>query len=488
MRDSKLFYTSILSFFVGTAGYFIFETGIFILVFLGVIGALSILLATLLSLPNRFLILLGLIGIFYMLGGMRASFVDDARLGTLDNEVGVQKLFEGIVITEPREREKYKEVIVRLSQGDKVRLVSDMHLTIEYGDRLHIKGSLDVPKTFVTDTGRVFDYVSYLRGKGIAYQMFYPEINILEVSGGGNKIKKILFGIKNSFLHSLERGLPEPHSSLAGGITVGADDSLGSDLEDDLRKTGIIHIVVLSGYNVTIVSEFFMKVFSALPLLWKSVLGVGAIFLFMIMTGASATIVRASIMAGLLIFARVTGRNAEVVRLLFLAGFIMVIINPFTLLYDPSFQLSFLATLGLVVWTPYMERYWDTRYDIFSIRSMVIATLATQIMVLPLLLYMTGEVSLVALFVNILVLPLIPLGMLGGLVVGSIGIVSGALAFPFAFIEYSILEYMFTVVDFFKKIPFASVSLADFSLWWMFLVYALYGVIFWYIHKKKPDM
>ncbi len=488
MRDSKFFYISIVSFFIGTAGYFIFETGIFILIFFGVIGVSLMLLSLILPLPHRFFMILGIVIFAYMVGGVRASFVDHARVGTLDSHVGIEKSFEGVVVSEPRQRETYKEVVVRLFEGDRVRLMGDMYSDIGYGDIVEIRGSLEVPETFLTDTGRAFDYASYLRGRNIAYQMFYPEIEVREEGGGGTTLKKMLFGIKNSFLRSLGKGLPEPHASLAGGITVGADDSLGSDLEDDLRKTGIIHIVVLSGYNVTIVSEFFMKVFGALPLFWKSILGVGAIFLFMIMTGASATIVRASIMAGLLIFARVTGRNAEVVRLLFLAGFIMVMINPFTLLYDPSFQLSFLATLGLVVWTPYVERYWHTTYDVFSIRSMVIATLATQIMVLPLLLYMTGEVSLVALFVNMLVLPVIPLAMLGGLVVGIIGIFSHTLTFPFAFVEYISLEYVFVIVCLFKELPFASVSLQHFSLVWMCVVYGLYGLVVWYLYKKKPDM
>ena len=483
MENTKIFYISIISFFCGTAGYFIMNTGIFVSVFLLVLGASLLLFVYIIKDTQKIFLICALCLIAFSFGSIRAFMRDSNVVHTLDGSIGDKVSLIGEVTNEVRLRETNKEILIRTEDGNGIRLSADLHSNVSYGDIISVKGKLQKPKNFETDTGRIFDYVSYLERQNIEYQIFFPEIELFS-HDGGNKIKKVLFGIKNSFISSIGRSIPEPHASLAGGITVGADDSLGSVLENDLRRTGIIHIVVLSGYNVTIVSEFFMKIFGALPFLWKSVLGALSILLFMIMTGATATIVRASIMAGLLIFARVTGRTSDMIRLLFFAGFIMVLINPFVLLYDPSFQLSFIATFGLIFGTPYVEKLFKNSKRFISLKELAVSTISTQIFVLPLILYMTGQVSIVALIVNLLVLPVIPFAMLLGLVVGFVGFISTALAFPFGFVEYGALEYVFRVVDFFADLSFASISIPNFSIWWMFGMYGVYLAVFLFLNRK----
>ena len=483
MQKDRVFYTSIISFFIGIAGYFILEAGIFIFVFITILslGTMLYYIVQNIDIPVVFLIICALLAL--SCGFIRAYIGDSGIDATLDALVDENVVLEGFIDSEVRLRSNYREAILRMESGDGVRLSLDLHSNISYGDVIEVSGKLVKPKNFETSTGRVFDYVSYLERRNIGYQMFFPSVET-KSHERGSSVRKILFGIKESFIRSLGKSVPEPHATLAGGITVGADDSLGKDLEDDLRRTGIIHIVVLSGYNVTIVSEFFIKIFAFLPLLWKSFLGALAIALFMIMTGASATIVRASIMAGLLILARITGRTADVTRLLFIAGFIMVLINPFTLLYDPSFQLSFLATLGLIIGTPYIERFFEGGSNLLTLKGLFASTVATQIFVLPLLLYMMGEVSVVSLIVNLLVLPIIPFAMLMGLVTGFTGFISSVLAFPFGFIEYLSLEYVFRVVEVFSSLSFASVSVPGFSLGWMFGVYVTYVALYIWIKRR----
>lgn len=172
--------------------------------------------------------------------------------------------------------------------------------------------------------------------------------------------------------------------------------------------------MVLSGYNVTIISEFIMGMLSFLPKMIGTSLGALSIILFAIMVGGSATIIRASIMALLVLLARVTGRVSDMTRALFLAGFVMVLHNPQIVVFDPSFQLSFMATLGLISLSPKLNSIFKFVPTKFYLRETVSATISTQIFVLPLLLYMMGELSLVAVFVNLLVLMFIPLTMLFG--------------------------------------------------------------------------
>ena len=203
------------------------------------------------------------------------------------------------------------------------------------------------------------------------------------------------------------------------------------------------------------------------------------------MTGASATIVRASIMALLVIVARATGRTYQVTHGLFLAGFFMVLHNPMIVIYDPSFQLSFLATLGLIYLAPLIEKYFKLIPTKWQLREFAVATIATQIFVLPLILYMMGEISLVALPVNLLILIFIPITMLFGFLSGIVGFMSATLAFPLTFITYLLLEYELKVVEIFSNFPFASLQIPNFPLWLMFGIYTLYIYIMFRMYKNK---
>ncbi len=432
------------------------------------------------------------LAIFSVALGVLRFDVADMNRGNPLLEVFVSETvnIEAVIIDEPDEREnnthltvEFKNIFIaneKLEVKSRGKIITDLYPLYEYGDRILMDGRLTKPKNFTNDeTGKEFDYISYLWKDGIFYQMFYPKIELIS-KGEGNFIKNILFSFKRAFLSRVSRVIPEPHSSLLGGLVVGAKQSLGEKLLDDFRAVGIVHIVVLSGYNVTIVAEALMRFFSFLPRTVSLWLGSGSIVFFAIMTGAGATIVRASIMALLVILARATGRTSEITRALFIAGFLMVLFNPKILIFDISFQLSFLATLGLILFPPLLEKYFHLVPTKFQLREFALATIATQIFVLPLLLYKIGELSLVALPVNLLVLMFIPLTMLFGFLTGVIGFLSIALSVPFAFLAYGLLAYELKIVEIFSALPFASVQIDSFPLWLMLGMYCLYA---WIIYK-----
>lgn len=429
------------------------------------------------------------------LGVLRLD-VADLKNGdlVLENLVGETITIEAVVVDEPDERENNMYLVVGLENvvidGEEIEVESRARITAniypewEYGDRAVLSGKLTKPKNFTNEeTGKEFDYVSYLWKDDIFYSVFYPEMELI-AKGEGNIIKETLFSFKRMFLDRVSRVIPEPHSSLLGGLVVGAKQSLGEELLDDFRATGIIHIVVLSGYNVTIVAEALMRFFAFLPRVASLWVGAGSIVLFAIMTGAGATIVRASIMALLVILARATGRTYEMIRALFVAGFVMVLWNPKILIFDLSFQLSFLATLGLILLPPIFEKHFKFVPSKFQLREFALATIATQIFVLPLLLYKIGELSLVALPVNLLVLIFIPLTMLLGFIAGMFGFLSTALSLPFAFLTYGLLAYELKIVEIFSALPFASVQIDSFPPWLMLGTYALYGYGIWKIYRN----
>ncbi len=414
----------------------------------------------------------------------------------LDARLGHTVSLGGVVSDEPDERANSARLTVvadalrengrTVPLNAKVLVVGALYPKFHYGDRVEVFGLLAKPKNFADPNGKIFDYQSYLAVSGIYYEVPRPTIKVL-ASDQGNFIVSKLFALKQAFLKNVNALIPEPHAGLLGGLVVGAKRALGKNLLEDFRHAGVIHIVVLSGYNITIVADAIMRFFGFLPRAFGQSLGALGIVFFAIMAGGSATVIRASIMALLVILARATGRPYDILRALLLAGFLMVLQNPKILVFDSSFQLSFMSTLALIFVSPLLEKYFLWVTEKWGLRSVVIATLATQIFVLPMLLYKMGELSLVALPVNLLILFAIPATMLFGFLAGSIGFFSLALAFPFAFVAYALLAYELRVVEFFSHLPFASVAVSNFPLWFAVLWYALYLVLF-FRFRPKPSL
>ncbi|MBI2618083.1 ComEC/Rec2 family competence protein [Candidatus Kaiserbacteria bacterium] len=484
-------YAVIGGFAFGVLSRSLFNFGVYLSLFVVILGMLVLSFALLVREKRRVLIL-GIL-VLSMGSGLLRFDIADMKKGSavLEKSVSARIAAEGIVIDEPDVRERNTNYTVLLENisgenvRDRVRIVVESYPQFQYGDRVSIRGELQKPDGFTTDNGRYFDYGAFLSKDDIFYQMLFPTVDLTS-EGHGNPIKRRLFAFKRSFLESVQKSIPDPEVSLLGGLVVGAKQSLGEKLQEDFRTTGIIHIVVLSGYNVTIVADAMMRALSFLPRTVGMSFGAVAIILFAVMTGASATIVRASIMALLVILARATGRTYDITRALFIAGFFMILHNPKILLHDTSFQLSFLATLGLIWLAPIIERRLHFIPGKFQFREVATATLSTQIFVLPLLLYKMGELSLVALPVNLLVLLTVPVTMFFGFLTGMLGFVSLVLALPFGFISYLFLSYQLRVVEFFAELPFASVHLNVFPLFLMLGLYGFYAIVLWKIHKNTP--
>lgn len=393
-----------------------------------------------------------------------------------ENRIGAQVEVVGVIVDEPDERENYTRYIIE-SGNVKILVYTEYYPEFNYGDEIKITGILKHPENFSSD----FNWQSYLAKDDIFYEMFYPKAEKIS-EGKGSATKRFLFKAKEKYLNALARVIPEPHSAFMAGLTVGAKKSIPKDLQEDFRKTGIIHVVVLSGYNITLVADFVMKIFSFLPRVFGISLGVTGIILFAIMTGASATVVRASLMALLVILARATGRIYQITWALFLTGFFMILHNPKILVFDTGFQLSFLATFALIYLAPYFEKKFKFITKKWKLREIASATVATQIFVLPLLLYKIGLLSLVALPVNLLILIFVPVTMFFGFITGSFGIISTILSVPFGWISYGFLQYELWIVEIFVKLPFAAFSIEKFPLFLMLLIYIIYG---WAIYKIK---
>ncbi len=428
------------------------------------------------------LMLLGIFLCFVGLGMLRYDFAErSSAKGGLSALVGQTVALQGLIADEPDVREGNTHLVLEVSAKEgttRVLLVAPHEPMYRYGDQVEVYGELLLPKTFTDEkTLRVVDYVAYLAKDGIYTEMFLPQITLL-AHGEGNPVVQRLFAFKNAFITNIDELIPQPHAALLGGLVVGAKQSLGKELLDDFRTVGVIHIVVLSGYNITIIAVFIEWLLSRLRKQLRLALAALSMLLFAIMVGASATVIRATVMALLALLARGTGRIYAVTRALFVAGGVMLLHNPKILVFDVSFQLSFLATLGLIYVSPFVEPRAKWVTERLHIREIVVATVATQLFVLPFLLYKMGMFSIVSLLVNLLVLSAIPLTMLLGFLAGILAFVSSALATPFAYGAYLLLAYELAVVEGFAKLSFASVAVPYFPLWLVIFWYGVYAVGF----------
>ncbi len=480
MRD-KIFYISCFGFAFGVLLRSFVFLNIFTAIFLSVISFAFILFFSLIS-ENKWGIISGVFILAFSFGIIRFHVADKPAPVVFESQVGYTVNLTGQIIDEPDKRETNQKLTVSIKKDlaeSTILISADLDGDFKYGDKINLSGKLEKPANFITDQGKEFDYVNYLRKDGIFYVMKNTKVEVLS-QGNGNKIKSTLFYAKEKFLEKIGIVIPDPENMLMGGLILGEKSSFSKELRQSFVNTGTIHIVALSGYNVTIIAEWIMKLFSVFPINIGIGAGILTIVLFVVMTGGSSTAIRAGIMATLAIIARATGRNYDVARALLLAGVIMILVNPFVLAFDVSFQLSFIATIAVIFLAPKIEKYFLWVPEKFGLRDIVSVTCAAYIFVMPFILYKMGNLSLVALPANILILPFIPLTMLLGFLTGFFGLIWHILAIPLGWISYLLLHYELSVIGFFSNLPFAAFTIPDFPLFIVIIIYAYFTYkLFW---------
>ncbi len=392
---------------------------------------------------------------------------------------------EGTVVAEPDVRETTQRVRIEVErEGERTRVlaVAPLYPEVAYGARVSVEGKLVLPEPFETDAGRTFRYDRFLAKDGVFALVEFAAIETVSSPEGiGPRVMGALIGGKHAFQDALGRAIPEPGASLASGLITGGKQGLGPELLDMFVIAGLVHIVVLSGYNVMIVAEGVLRTLIFLPKRYAALIACAVIGLFVLAAGAGAASIRAGLMAGLALAARATRRTYAVVRALLVVAVLMLLFNPLLLAYDPGFQLSFLATLGLILIAPIIEVRLAFVRSAFW-RDILAATLAAQIAVMPLLLYQTGLFSVVSLPANLLVLPFVPLAMLLSAIAGLVGLIMPSVA-PFAGLPaHIVLTYVIETARFLAALPLAALSVPQFPFLVTVLAYAGLG----YVIAKAP--
>jgi competence protein ComEC len=381
---------------------------------------------------------------------------------------------EGIIVSELIENTKTNSFVLKFDDNKKVLIHTNKYESYNYGDKLLVIGKFKIPEKF----DEKFNYPKYLQKDGIIFTSFYPEIKILE-KDFQKDLKFYIFKFKGSLIKKSKLFFDKQTSDLVLGVLLGVKSSIDEEVKENFRKSGLIHIIVLSGFNLTIIAYFIYFLLQKFGRKTKYLFSIIFVILFVIMVGAGATVVRAGIMIILFILGKFFRRNSSALNALVLAGAIMIYHNPMILLYDPSFQLSFVATLGLVSFYEILEKLMKFLPERFAIKEIIVSNISVQIVVIPLLIYLMGEFSVISLIPNILVLPLIPVFMLSAFVSIILGFV------PFVFITTILSNLIIFISNYFGSLRFSTIQVEIDSIKTLLTIYLIIIAVIFIINLNK---
>jgi competence protein ComEC len=405
------------------------------------------------------------------------------------NDREYELLVTGTLTDPPDERDTYTNLrlnVTSVDTGDQTLPVHGLILARlppggdwHYGDVVRLRGHLKTPPE-----NEDFSYQDYLARQGILAYMPDAAATRLPLTGG-IPLLRLVYSFKEQAVDRLYHIFPDPEASLLAGILLGDDNGLSAALQQAYKNTGTAHIIAISGFNIAIIASLFVFLFSRLLGPRRgSVAAVLVIAAYTVLVGATPSVVRAAIMGGLAILARQLGRRQNGLNTLAVTAAVMAVFNPNTL-WEAGFQLSFGATLGLVLYAQPLQD-WLTgmlarRIPLETARKIsvpvsvyMLFTLAAQLTTLPIMAYQFRRISLVSVIANPFVLPVQPalmilsgLALLLSFIYLPLGQIVAWVAWPFS-------AYTDRAVEFFNRFPHGVVVLGDFST--LFLVF-FYGIL-----------
>ncbi|MEA3407779.1 MAG: DNA internalization-related competence protein ComEC/Rec2 [Chloroflexota bacterium] len=481
------------------------------LVYLTIAWSLGIILGRQLDLPPIFLASLtavGFIGVICyrrtsqerlavallvaaLLGGWRHHLaqprIDETHLAHYND--GGEVSITGYVSADPSVRDTYTQLEIaalRIEADDvecpiRGRLVANVghYPRYEYGDLLRVKGNLETPP--VLDT---FSYKEYLAARGVHSLTRYATVESLDEERG-SRLLRAMFRAKQGLRTTIERILPNPEAGLLSGILLGLGHTLPDDLDNAFRTTGLTHIIVISGFNISLVIQAVMLSSHRLLHRWWALgISLAVVALYALFVGATPPVVRAALMGCVFVVGQLVGRPSHPLTSLAAASLLMTLWNPL-ILWSVSFQLSLAATLALLVIEPVLTQGvygWMTpRMDddnarrwLRLLRDVLLTTVAAQILTLPIIWHHFRSISLISLLANLLVLSIQPAVMAFGALATLLGVLWLPLGRVAAWTVWPLLRYNIGVVRLLARIPGAAVdapALSTGGLW------ALYGMI-----------
>ena len=340
----------------------------------------------------------------------------------------------------------------------------------QYGDAVLLTGKLSTPPE-----NEDFSYRDYLARQGIYSYLGYPQVRKTG-SGRGGLPLKLTFALRDRAYDFINRSLPQPEASLLAGILLGIETAIPASVEQAFQQTGTTHIIAISGFNIAILAGLFVSLSMRLfPRRWAPWVALGGITFYTVLVGAQPPVVRAAVMGGMGLLGRMFGRRQSGANSLAGAAALMCLFNPW-LLWDAGFQLSFAATLGLVLYADPLQaaceglmkrRFTEeiARRVAAPVSEYFLFTLAAQITTLPVIAGHFHRISLSALLANPLILPPQPLVMISGGLAVLVGLVFPGLGRLALGLTWPLLAYTIRMVEWLARMPHGSLGLGNIPVW-----------------------
>lgn len=374
--------------------------------------------------------------------------------------------------------------IEQIKQGDfSVPQVNGAHIALtvpenqspHYGDRITFSGKLQRLPQYGT-----FDGLRYWRVRGVQAVATVGQVQ-LQAGKQGNAITRSIYALRDYAVKRIQAILPGAEGSLLQGLLFGDQGDLGNSIKDAFRKLGISHLTAVSGYNLTIISLWPVALAGLLPKRTALLVAAVLVGVFVVFTGAPSSIVRAAIMAWVVLFGKYQGRAPHTLLLILLTACGMALLNPFVVKDDAGFGLSFLAFFGLVELGPLLQKYLrKVKPD--AIRLIFAETMGAQIATLPYLLGVFGQFAFIAPLANLIILPLIPAIMLIGLSLLILALIPAKIFLELLGLLYFPLHAFLWVVQTVASLPHVS---ADWPRGGIFPWYLTIVIAGWWIWSKR---
>jgi competence protein ComEC len=354
-----------------------------------------------------------------------------------------------------------------------------------YGDLIQLKGYLYSP--FPPKNPGAFDYRKYLSTReifGCLNLRSDSEVKILERGEGNFFISKIILPVKYYILNFFKSSLTGSHQAILSGFVLGERRGIPQEVYKLFTDTGTLHLLAISGSNVAIVVLVFFGAFKLLriPYQVSLLLVFLLIIVFSFVTGNQPSVVRASIMASIFLISLLVERERDLINIWALAALVILFANPSSL-FDVGFQLSFAATLGLILWVPKLEKLFlsrlKNRFLKYYIALPFFVSLSAQLFTYPVTAYYFNKFSIYSLLANLFIVPLTGLVVMVGAISLLISLLSLKLSIVFTSFNWLCLELILRILSFFSSLPYADLKVSSPSYLFILTFYlSLFAAIF----------
>jgi competence protein ComEC len=356
----------------------------------------------------------------------------------------------------------------------------DSILPPKYGDKILIQGGLQMIKNAGNPGG--FNYSRYMIFQQTLHQVYLKKDKFIVLNAHSeNKLYSFIFWARQAVINTLQKYIVgnKKVSGIAEALLIGYKEDLDKDVVQAYSNTGVVHIIAISGMHLGLIYVGLVWLFSRLPFVKRStitrvILILGCLWLFSLITGASASVLRSAVMFTCIIIGKEFFKQASIYNSLAASAFVLLCYNPF-LLWDVGFQLSYFAVVG-IVWLqkPIQNLYYTKNKVIQYLWEMCSITIAAQILTLPICIYYFHQIPTTFLFTNLICVPLST-----AILFAEIALVTCTFFSPLAMLIgkfiYVLTWCMNALIDFFNKLP---LSLLDKIYATAITTWALYGFVF----------